>query len=155
MQFLYSVVTCSDRSLSNGHVSFDRDSVDNGQYPVNTISTFRCKDGYSVFGHNSSTCEISGRWSQPIPHCGGKEIYSYLRSITVFHCNVLSWPEGADASTHKCVCTLPMCSEAEIFGLRVMLIRYLQLVMYKIWLISYISVKYCLQKITLKELKIW
>ena len=76
MQFLYSVVTCPDRSLSNGTVSFDRDPVDNGQYglyPVNTTSTFRCKDGYSVFGHNSSTCEISGRWSQPTPWCGGME----------------------------------------------------------------------------------
>ena len=72
------VVTCQDRrSPSNGQVSFDRDPVDNGQYgqyTVGTVSTFRCRDGYSALGHNSSTCLMSGHWSQSAPTCVGKEI---------------------------------------------------------------------------------
>ena len=77
----FITVTCQDRSLSDGNVDFDRDPVDNSQYglyPVNTTSTFRCRDGYSVFGHNSSTCQISGRWSEPAPTCGGKGIEDKL-----------------------------------------------------------------------------
>ena len=40
----------------NGHISCDRDSVD-GRYPSNTTATFTCNNGYSVYGHDSRTCE--------------------------------------------------------------------------------------------------
>ena len=62
----YFAVTCSALTLSDGKVSYDKDSADDGRYPVNTTATFECDGEYYLYVNAkiSATCEASGNWSQ-------------------------------------------------------------------------------------------
>ena len=58
----------------NGDISYDRNSV-GGRYPSNTTATFACNDGYSLYGHDSTTCQTSesGIWTEETPTCEGND----------------------------------------------------------------------------------
>ena len=62
------VVTCADLSLSNGRVSYNTGSV-NGGFPVDTVVSFHCNNGYSLSGSSSRTCQTSGNWDQSTSTC--------------------------------------------------------------------------------------
>ena len=71
----FHVATCGPRSISDGEISYDRDSV-NGRYPVNTTVTFMCNPGFSLSGESSSICQETARWNTLDPTCDpGEEMF--------------------------------------------------------------------------------
>ena len=60
--FLYFLlVTCPPVNLSNGRVTYDRDQA-HGCYPIGTMETNSCNDGYSRSGWRVRTCQESREW---------------------------------------------------------------------------------------------
>ena len=62
-------MTCPTLSLSNGHVTYDRDQLDNGRYPVNTRATLACDGAYRLDGPLMRNCQPSGDWDQQTTTC--------------------------------------------------------------------------------------
>ena len=57
--------------MENGEVTYDKKQVFNskGRYPIGTVATYTCADGYSLSGSDSNTCEDSGNWETTLPTC--------------------------------------------------------------------------------------
>ena len=76
-------VTYSTLSLKDGDISYSQSPIDGG-YPVDTMASFTCIDGYSLFGSESTTCLISGKWKKKNQKCkpqgrvNVKKCYSYI-----------------------------------------------------------------------------
>ena len=67
------VATCPTLSLSNGDIDYAGDQADD-LYLENTVATFMCNSGYSLFGAPSLTRETSRNWSDQAPTCRGNEV---------------------------------------------------------------------------------
>ena len=62
------LVTCPAPSLQNGELHYDSSQVFEG-YPVETVASFTCHDGFILSGSNSTTCQTSGDWNLETPVC--------------------------------------------------------------------------------------
>ena len=60
---------CESVSLANGEVNYNQSPVSNGIYPLNTIASFTCNNGYYLVGSKSSTCHAPNSWNNDIPTC--------------------------------------------------------------------------------------
>ena len=53
-------------------------------YPVDTVASFICNNGYNISGSPSSICQSSGNWNQQTPICNQGNIkYSVSICITL------------------------------------------------------------------------
>ena len=68
MKYTFFVVTCPVLSLENGEVEYDLSKVFEG-YPVDTLASFVCNEGFMLSGSNVTTCPTSGVWNLQIPVC--------------------------------------------------------------------------------------
>ena len=68
MKCTFFVVTCPALILQNGEVNYDLSQVFEG-YPVETVASFACNDGFMLSGSNTTTCQTSGVWSLETPVC--------------------------------------------------------------------------------------
>ena len=56
---------------ANGTVTYTTQGNQlDGGYPLNTVATYSCNEGYTPSGRTSSFCRIEG-WSHPPPTCAG------------------------------------------------------------------------------------
>ena len=55
--------------LGNGTISYNKQPLTNGQYPVNTSASFTCNTGYAISGDMNITCQASGHWNHSPPTC--------------------------------------------------------------------------------------
>ena len=62
------------------------------KYPVDTMATFSCDEGFSLSGSSSSICQDSGNWSQETPICGNELNVFYLHKNyeSIPHTNILN-----------------------------------------------------------------
>ena len=65
---MFYLVTCSTLNLENGVVNYNLAAVAGG-YPVYTVASFTCNDGYTRSGASSSTCKTSEQWNMNKPTC--------------------------------------------------------------------------------------
>ena len=69
--FVLLVVTCSAlRSLGNGRINYTHSTLENGAFPVGTIASFTCNEGYFLIGSEAASCQTSGTWNANTPSCG-------------------------------------------------------------------------------------
>ena len=72
------VVTCTALSLENGELDYNKSSVTNGEYPVDTMAYFMCNYGYATSGAHSTVCQTSGTWDEETPICiHGNKLINY------------------------------------------------------------------------------
>ena len=63
---LIFAATCAPLTIANGRVETQELTLSNGRYDVGTTV---CKDGYSLDGSHSSTCQNTGTWNPQSPQC--------------------------------------------------------------------------------------
>ena len=69
---ILTIVTCEALGApDNGQITYSLPSVTNGEYPVDTVASFTCNDGYYRLGSGSRTCQTTGSWDQTTPTCNG------------------------------------------------------------------------------------
>ena len=59
---------CLALSLPNGQVNYNSSAV-SGQYPVYTVASLTCNQGYYRGVTEVTTCQTSRDWEQPLPMC--------------------------------------------------------------------------------------
>ena len=73
--------SCPALNLPNGQVDYNSSAVSGQnpklQYPVNTVASLTCNQGYYRGVKEVTTCQASGNWEQPLPMC-----YDSNRNIT-------------------------------------------------------------------------
>ena len=84
--YIFAVVTCASVSLNNGGVSYNKPSVNNGNYPFNTQASFTCNSGYRLEGSSSSTCQGQGSWNKGVPTCIKSNDKMKLPILLKYHC---------------------------------------------------------------------
>ena len=53
----------------------DQQSAVDGRYPLETLASFSCNEGYYLSGTEETTCQTSGKWNMDRPECNlGKEM---------------------------------------------------------------------------------
>ena len=57
-------------NLNNGQINYNGSPLANQGYPVKTVASFTCNDGYFLMGSDSTTCQTSGNWNHNTPSCG-------------------------------------------------------------------------------------
>ena len=62
------VVSCPALNLTNGRVSYNKNSVDGG-YPVGTEVQYSCNYGYRLSGPLKRYCQRSDDWTGPTAAC--------------------------------------------------------------------------------------
>ena len=57
--------------IPHGGMNADRSPVPGtgGRYPVDTVITYTCDNGYLLRGEDKRTCLRSGEWDHPEPSC--------------------------------------------------------------------------------------
>ena len=58
------VATCPAISRANGNINFNDSTLENGAYPVGTMASLTCNEGYFLIGPESTICKASGAWSE-------------------------------------------------------------------------------------------
>ena len=66
-----TVVTCAAVTVANSEISYNKLALENGGYPLGTVASFTCFDGFNLYGFESGTCLATGRFSQT-PACGNE-----------------------------------------------------------------------------------
>ena len=87
--YILSAVTCYQFwFFANGQVTYNRHveyTLHNGlfdfRYPMDTIATFTCSEGYELVGPSTRTCNSSGHWSSYTPRCHEKGDHKYQNSF--------------------------------------------------------------------------
>ena len=70
----YLQIVCDALSLVNGQIDYSESALTTGEYPVDTVATFTCADGFRLSGFESSICQMSGQWMEQNQMCNvGKE----------------------------------------------------------------------------------
>ena len=57
-----------------------------GKYPVGTVASFSCNDGFRRVGSSLRKCQTSGNWNQQTPTCSQSKKYIF----TLKHYNFCS-----------------------------------------------------------------
>ncbi len=63
---------------ANGQVNPSGES-----FPVDTVLTYTCDDGYTLDGESETLCLEGGVWSNDAPACNGKFCYYWLLLLPV------------------------------------------------------------------------
>ena len=58
-------------TVANSEISYNQSALANGGYPLGTVASFTCFDGFNLFGFESGTCRATGRFSHT-PACGNE-----------------------------------------------------------------------------------
>ena len=66
---IVTIETCGSLSLTNGQVNYNELPLTSGGYPVGTVASFSCDHGFYLSSIISTTCDVSGTWSQNHPRC--------------------------------------------------------------------------------------
>ena len=69
LQKYFLVGTCMALNLENGDISYTESPITNGGYPVDTVASFICNNGYSKSGPQWQTCQSNKTWDQQTPTC--------------------------------------------------------------------------------------
>ena len=77
---ILTVDTCAEHSFENGEVNYDKQPVNDGRYPIDTVATYTCNIELVRSGSSSRTCQNSGNWEPALPICyqGNKKIILQL-----------------------------------------------------------------------------
>ena len=71
--FINFAVTCATLNVSNGSIMYDKPSVENGRYLVDTVANYTCNNGYVNIDNNSAVCYSSGIWDGSDFACTGNK----------------------------------------------------------------------------------
>ena len=69
ISWVFFAVTCTVLSLQNGQINYNDSLAENGGYPVDSVTSFRCNYGYILSVSNSIHCNTSGDLDQQTPLC--------------------------------------------------------------------------------------
>ena len=70
--YVFIVVTCAallNKLQNKLQINYNQQKRPDGKYPVYTVATYTCNDGYVLSGSDSNTCQTSGDWQQGNPNC--------------------------------------------------------------------------------------
>ena len=89
--YILSAVTCYEFygwSFANGQITYNRrieyteyNGLFDFRYPMDTVATFTCSEGYELVGSSTRTCNPSGDWSSSTPRCREKGDHKYQNSF--------------------------------------------------------------------------
>lgn len=64
MSSMNYIVDCGKvGELRNGNITYTSGTI------VNSTATFTCDKGYTLFGNNSTVCQLTGNWSDYNVNC--------------------------------------------------------------------------------------
>ena len=103
---MFTVVSCRRLNIESGQVKCKGSQLPNGEFPVDAQVHFECDRGYYLDGPMSSTCNISGLWSNQPPTCDQgnifKEVTCYCTSVVI--ANVLNFSSKYVLKKWHCLC---------------------------------------------------
>ena len=71
----FAEIVCPALDLPDGEIEYNEDRL-SPVYPVGTIATSSCNDGYDIRHGSPKTCQINGEWSGGHTSCvEGNEMY--------------------------------------------------------------------------------